>query len=312
MLDQPDARSEAWPIDNLLAWADQDGELVEVRRMPWASVVMWRRNGCDRGNVVWGKAMCPGFASECTLLPLLVERCPEMVLEPLDTDAGRGLLLLPDGGPTLDGVVEVGQWTNIVQRYADLQQRLVGIESEVLRAGCVDLRPRQAVERLRMHMSTGRIPDRPHLLDWLQTVAVELSDDVPATIQHDDLAPSNVLASGRILDWGDASLGHPFVSLLSALMPGTSRRPGGPRERRAMRDAYLLSWADVLDLNGRDARDLAWLRRQADLAVLLAPIGRIDAWLRAPESALRRYPDAIDRWMRHLEDSFADPRFHAI
>ena len=40
---------------------------------------------------------------------------------------------------------------------------------------------------------------------------------VPETIQHDDLHHANVFADGnclRVLDWGDASISHPFASLV--------------------------------------------------------------------------------------------------
>jgi aminoglycoside phosphotransferase (APT) family kinase protein len=40
---------------------------------------------------------------------------------------------------------------------------------------------------------------------------------VPETVQHDDLHTANVDAKGgrlRLLDWGDASVSHPFASLL--------------------------------------------------------------------------------------------------
>jgi hypothetical protein len=100
---------------------------------------------------------------------------------------------------------------------------------------------------------------------------------MPATVQHDDLQPSNVLADGRLIDWGDASLAHPFASLRTALGPGMER-PGTPVERGRMRDAYLTAFAD----RSLSPADLADLREQARLAGLLAPAGRILAWLRVP------------------------------
>ena len=37
---------------------------------------------------------------------------------------------------------------------------------------------------------------------------------VPMRLQHDDLHDGNVFADGRVFDWGDASVGHPFGVLL--------------------------------------------------------------------------------------------------
>lgn len=200
-----------------------------VARGAWA-VRYWRgdRQRCFGGVVVWeypessvwGKAMCPGFAAECRILPVLAQRRPDKVLEPRRVDSDRGLLLLPDGGPTIDTALDTVAWTDFIVGYAGLQQDLVGYEQQLLAAGCVDLRPRSAVQRLVQHMESGAVDHRQHLIDWLGAVADELSDEIPSTIQHDDLQPANVLLDGRILDWGDASLAHPFASLLTALMPG--------------------------------------------------------------------------------------------
>jgi len=297
-----------WPIDELIEWADQDVPYRVVRRMPWASVIVWPRPEAT----VWGKAMCPGFASECRLLPVLARHRPDRVLTPIRVDGDRGLLLLPDGGQVADATISIDAWTSILVGYAELQQDLIGSEAELSASGCVDLRPRQAVDRLARHMTNGRVEERPHLVDWLSRIADELDDTVPATVQHDDLQPSNVLLDGRILDWGDASVGHPFASLLTALMPGNPSRPGDRAARRAMRDTYLRSWAPALGLDPNRSDVMDHLRRQVDLAMVLAPIGRIDTWLRAPAGALDQYPDALDRWVEHLEASAADPRSTAL
>lgn len=79
-----------------------------------------------------------------------------------------------------------------------------------------------------------------------------------------------------------------------------------------MRDVYLASWATRLGLDFGNRTTSTWLRRQADLAMLIAPIGRIDTWLRAPQGARQQYPDAIDRWIDHLERSYADPTVNAL
>lgn len=60
-----DAQIPLWPIDELVDWAAQPVQPEVIRRTPWASVVRW----VGPGGVVWGKAMCPGFASEARPLP---------------------------------------------------------------------------------------------------------------------------------------------------------------------------------------------------------------------------------------------------
>lgn len=104
-----------------------------VARGAWA-VRYWRgdRQRCFGGVVVWeypessvwGKAMCPGFAAECRILPVLAQRRPDKVLEPRRVDSDRGLLLLPDGGPTIDTALDTVAWTDFIVGYAGLQQDL--------------------------------------------------------------------------------------------------------------------------------------------------------------------------------------------
>jgi hypothetical protein len=110
------------------------------------------------------------------------------------------------------------------------------------------------------------------------------------------MSPSNALVRGLWLDWGDASVAHPFGSLLTAL-DGTSGRPGGPSHVPALRAAYLSVWAELTGVR------IDLLDREADLAMMLAPVGRILAWLRAGPAALELCPGSITRWLRRLADA---------
>jgi len=129
---------------------------------------------------------------------------------------------------------------------------------------------------------------------------------IPATVQHDDLQPSNVVGEGALIDWGDASVAHPFASLLTALS-GSSGRPAA-EYRSAIQDAYLSAFAGQPDGSLASGPDLDDLREQARLAVLLAPVGRIRAWLRVP-GAVEEYPDAVTVWWRRI---LADPNWDRL
>jgi len=99
------------------------------------------------------------------------------------------------------------------------------------------------------------------------------------TIQHDDLHSGNVLpAPGGDLffDWGDASVAHPFTSLLVAMrtMAYTFGLPPGDPVLQRFRDAYLEPWAA-----GRDGAGLA------ELAAWTGLVGRAMAWRRALATA---------------------------
>lgn len=264
-----------------------------VRATPWSIVIRWTLGQTQ----VWGKAVCPGFAAECGLLPLLAEQSPDRVLAPIAVDHGRGWLLLPDGGETQKDAATVTSWTQALLGYAQLQRSMIGAERRLLGVGCPDMRPDAAVDRLERMMEQGIFPEHRWLLDAAHDTADQIDLSlVPVSIQHDDLRPDNVFADGRVFDWGDASVAHPFASLLTALMPN---RPGSAVEKAEMRDAYLESWQRFISEQGV-APSVDTLRWQATLAILLAPIGRIDSWLRAPSVALEIYPDAVDRWVHHM------------
>ncbi|HYJ73986.1 MAG TPA: hypothetical protein VEV65_00220 [Kineosporiaceae bacterium] len=313
----------AWPSDGLTAWVGEwctarglvIREADPVRSMPWASVVCFGLDGDPRPPVLWGKAAAPPMATEVDLLPALARLVPDAVLAPLAADRERGFLLLPDGGPTVNDVPPedaLSFWRTAVTGYARLQHRVAAHAGELLAAGAHDLRPDATAD------AVAELADRDDLHDVggehgltdgearrLREVAVPgaravarlLADAaVPVSIQHDDLTPSNALLDGRWLDWGDASVAHPFASLLT-LLDGTSGRPGGPSHQPAMRGLYLGVWAELIGV------PLDRLEREAELAVLLAPVGRALAWLRAGPAALELYPGQVTRWLRRLADS---------
>jgi hypothetical protein len=97
-------------------------------------------------------------------------------------------------------------------------------------------------------------------------------------VQHDDLHDGNVFVADdgfRFFDWGDASVAHPFGSLLIALRVAAYQMKvalGGPEMAR-LRDAYLRAWAAEHDPEN--------LLRSATLAVRVAKVGRALSWRRA-------------------------------
>jgi hypothetical protein len=103
------------------------------------------------------------------------------------------------------------------------------------------------------------------------------ASDLPETVQHDDLHMAHVYTHGerlRVLDWGDASISHPFASLLVTfrfLEEVTKLPPGDPWFAR-LRDAYLEPWGPGLSTAfalairvGAFAHALAWMRQRDHL-----------------------------------------------
>jgi aminoglycoside phosphotransferase (APT) family kinase protein len=114
----------------------------------------------------------------------------------------------------------------------------------------------------------------PRFLELCNELATH---DLPQTIQHDDLHHGNLYAQDdclRVLDWGDASVAHPFASLVTTfrfLEERTGLSPGDPWYAR-LRDAYLEPWGrglgDAFALAfrvGTFARSSAYVRTRAAL-----------------------------------------------
>jgi hypothetical protein len=264
--------------------------------------------GADR-TLVWAKSASPPFAYEMRLLAVLSALVPEATPPVIDLDPEQGFALLEDGGPTVEAALTIDTWTLTLMRYAHIQRELCEHHETLLAAGLPDLRPVAAARAFAElagrddvvvvggeHGLTPAEADAVRaLVPRMHAVAARLETArMPATLQHDDLQPSNVLAGGRLVDWGDANLAHPFASLLTALS-GNAGRPGNAVEQAAMRDAYLAAFVD----RALDPDDLAELREQARLACLLAPAGRILTWLRVP-GALELYPTAVTQWWRRV------------
>jgi hypothetical protein len=131
----------------------------------------------------------------------------------------------------------------------------------------------------------------------LRAVCTELSRiGVPVSLDHSDLHPGNIVdIEGRTVpfDWGDASVAHPFSTLL--VLRRSARSILGPEESDALREAYLAPWLSL----GFTPDEL---RRAADLAVRIAPVSRALAWGRVfPCFAGSVEPGAqAARWLVHI------------
>jgi hypothetical protein len=290
---------ETWAAEGLAAHGRViSGPIEQPHVRPWSTTL---RIPTDHG-VVWAKAARPGTAHEVRLLQAFVAWGVPSVLEPIASDAGRGWLLLPDGGPTLrqmrpdgTGDADLDAWERVIADYAALQRRVEARNGELLRIGVPDGRPAGLVGTLTRLLDDDAIwarvsdavrvavPDaRARLRDlgpWVAARVEELAGSaIVATIQHDDLHGGNVFAGHggyRFFDWGDSIVAHPFGTLVTTLNSVAHRLevdPDGPELSR-LRDAYLEAWTDVLP---RVA-----LRATLEIALDLGRIGKAAAWHRA-------------------------------
>jgi hypothetical protein len=280
-----------WAVEQLgRAELEPDGEPEQPHVRVWSTAFRLPLRG---GGAAWLKSVGPGSAQEPVIAGALGRWTPEHVLVPLAVEPARRLLLLPDGGRTLrSSGGDLTGWSAMLQAYARLQLDLVPRAEALLCLGVPDTRPGGlsglvddlfADDEAQLVGRSGGLAAevRRRLLAGrgdLVAACRELADGgVPATLQHDDLHDANVFVGDgryRFFDWGDASVSHPFLSLLVALrMAGRALGlPDGDPGLHRLRDAYLEPWSRY-----GSPREL---RRQCDLALRVAPLARAITWRR--------------------------------
>ncbi|KIF79105.1 hypothetical protein QR77_23670 [Streptomyces sp. 150FB] len=315
--DEPQWRGEVrdWVAGALARHGLRATGAVRGRARPWSVVLRISLRG---GGAVWFKANPPGSAFESALASALHAWAPGDVLEPLAVDTDRAWTLTRDGGPLLADVLDAGAgsevWEEALGRYAELQRTLVPYASRLLDLGVPDFRPETLPDRLAALLDPGAVgvgalrPGEraalrallPHFRAWCLTLAAA---GIPASLDHSDLHEASVLTSGDrhvFFDWGDASLAHPFTTLL--VVNGAVGRRYGEADAAAvrdrLRDAYLEPWTG-------DGHEPGRLRELAALACRVGVVGRADSWGRTFPGAGSGSDTAgsgenAARWLRKL------------
>jgi hypothetical protein len=316
-----------------LDWARSElpgAVLTRFRARPWAEVWSVAVPAADPVGRWWLKVSSTATGYEPRLLQLLAEvgtpLSPEVRVHAqrpwaLVADAGRPVR---EAGLATDPAAAVDFWCVLLARYAELQQV---VPAERLRAAGVPDASAAALPGLLAEL-LGE-PDwlahayAPDLTDGdrtrirgcssrLRDAAAVLADGLPPALQHDDLHDGNVFvptgtpdpARAVVIDWGDASLSHPFGTLLvtlRALASSLGLAPGGAAIAR-VRAAYLEVWRT----RGESGAELD---RQLDLALRTAPLVRAASWRRAlgtPQAGVELgMADGVADWLGRLADGLA-------
>jgi hypothetical protein len=254
---------------------------------PWATVY----TAASRSGTLWFKVCAPTHAFEVPLTASLSSRWPSTVTDVLAHDVDRRWLLMADAGQPLRMIGNPPEhWEALLPAYAELQIGETAHVAEHLSAGTPDLRL-DRLPALYEDLLRSDLPLDPGERDRIVGLASRFGElcrelggtDIEASVQHDDLHMNNVYVSRkelRVLDWGDASIGHPFFSLfevfrflrefnrLSAVDPWFAR----------LRDAYLEPWGgdrrDAFALArkvGGFAHAIAWLHQRDALPAVERP-----------------------------------------
>jgi hypothetical protein len=240
-------------VDDVEAWicahVEPTGPFEVVRDRRWAATTRVPTAGGD----VWLKASAPTHAFEPRLVASLAALRPDLMPRVLAADPDRRLLLMADAGTPFDALGNPPElWLRLLPRYAELQreahqpagppdrrlERWPELYDDLLHS---DL-PLEPAEMARVRAFAPRFAE----------LCADLADaGVPDTVQHDDLHHKNAFVDGdalRIIDWGDSSLSHPFVSLVVTFRFLEERNGLDPRDPwfARLRDAYLEPWGGGL------------------------------------------------------------------
>jgi hypothetical protein len=269
--------SEAWLREVLrVRRIDLTGPIEVVHSRPWSTVF----RAPTGASAVFLKVCAATQIPEPRVIELVAREAPDLVPGFVARHPIEPWVILRDGGTRLrqamPGAAQLGVWRALLPRYAELQRSLLGREAELLATGLMDRRLHRIPQLLDGVLDDDRWTPREArarvraLVPAIQRLCAELAAvGIGPSLDHDDLHDHNVLMrDGRasIIDWGDASLTHPFLVLavterFAALAAGVA--PDAP-EIRALRDAYLEPWSGL-------APDRA-LRRAAEIGSALGVV----------------------------------------
>jgi Phosphotransferase enzyme family len=308
MASHRDETHEHWIRERLAEFGVALRAIDSPHVRPWGTVLRVDTNG----GTFWFKAPIAPLTYELPLLGLLAARDADRVPRIVAANRARGWMLTEDAGPHVtdlhpDGVPpEV--WKEFLPLYAQLQLDVAGDAETLVAAGVPDRRSNMLVEGLLRVLDSDRYV-RPPTDDALddeelrrlrslvprieRAIEVVAALGLPDSIQHDDLHAWNVCVRDgryRFVDWGDACVAQPLLSL------GVPLAHVGDDGAAEARDAYLEPWTAIAPR--------AELVAASHAAVVLAQITGALKWelinssLTDDERA--GYEDTIPRRLRYL------------
>lgn len=312
------AGADAW-IDERLGelGLKRTGPIEQPHVQAWSTVMRVP----TRDGPVWFKANAPLDSYEAGVVRVLAEHRPEQVPDLLAVDEERSWMLLADGGArlrdVLDGDPGLDRWEELLPLHAEFQMGVAPARDALVGTGAPHRSLGSLVDGLESLLA-DRAVLQPPIDDALDADEIErlerqvprlaeLSAKVdalglPESINHGDLHDGQVfLRDGRylFLDWGDASVTHPFFATvvpLRVLAYKLGIRQLDSRLDR-LRDAYLEPWT-ALGSRGE-------LLGAYDDAYRLGTLSRVLDWrdyvAADPQLALEHdYADAVPVGVRLL------------
>lgn len=291
-----------------------EGPIEQVHRRPWSVVL---RAGSAQG-ALYLKAVAPALRHEVPLSAALAQAAPGALPALLAADAGRGWMLMREGGQRLREALRAEgtpqRWERVLAEYAEVQRRASRLLDGLIGRGLPDRRPRALPallerllsdeEALGIGAADGLTLEEVGRLRALLPALARLAEALAAvgvadSVHHGDLHDGNIFIEGGravFFDWGDASAAHPFVSLRTTWVSVENTlglEPGDAWFGR-LREAYLEAWSE--------AAPRAALRQAFALSERLAPIVSALSWDHVVSSlapaARRDYAHAVPSLLR--------------
>jgi hypothetical protein len=290
-----------------LAWiaeaAGPIGDVEQVRVSEFSTVLRVLAGGTVR----YFKCVAEAAVREPLITAALAGRSAH-VPPVLAVDAARRFLLMEAfHGAPLAAPEDCGAWIAAAQAYGELQRECLPAVEELRALGCAVVSASSLAQAL-----AALLDDRDALLVGepvglgdkeiaaLRALVPELGAEavaldagpLPRAVDHGDLWPSNVLvgAAGCVfVDWEDARLAHPFLSLFQLLTGAYLDRRFADHDAAAarVRDAYLAGWSAWA---GR-----AELLRAFDAAHDIAAVAVAVSYRRYSPAVVQAHP-----WMREM------------
>lgn len=315
------AAAEAWIAQALAGCGRRiTGEIEQVRLRPWSRVLQVPA----QGRMVYFKAVARDLAHEVDLTCLLAKLRPGSMPDVLAADPARGWLLLDEGGLRLREILQdspgLERWQAVLREYAQLQVELAVHTADILALGVPDRRlavlpglyaqlvesSLANVEGIPEALTPGERDRLADLSAVVEALCAQLAScGVPESLNHGDFHDGNIFLRHKqivFVDWGDASLTHPFFSLRTALvsMENTLGLAENAPEFAGPREAYLEPFQIFAPL--------PTLRETLDLSARLAPLSSALAWQRAlaeeaPADTRRAIPSLLREFLE-LNEKF--------
>lgn len=327
-------------VDEVRAWVEAQlaphgirltGQWEQPHVRAWSTTIRFETTE----GPVWFKVNGSGTAYEASLVGMLGELYPGLAPDVLAHDNRRAWSLTCDAGPVLRSIVRPDEmwehWKVLLPRYAQAQLDLAAHRNRLLTRGTPDRNPKQLAAEYRRLL--GHLAAKPtnegglnreqvvvleRLLPTYDEWCAELADStIPNTLQHDDLHSDNICwagavhdpSSARIIDWGDACIGHPFGTMLATLnsiafhagLLNDDR--GGISDLRllAVRDAYL----EPFTSHGSRQELLRWVALARNIGCLTRALSWERALQHAPARVAAEYEFPVRGWLLELLEPWA-------